>query len=47
MIEIDKNTNQETLNDKRKRVCDLFCELHLNAISQLRLEDPKFKQLIQ
>lgn len=48
MIEIDKiNLNQVTLNEKRKRVCDLFCDLHLNAISSLKLDDPRFKELIQ
>lgn len=47
MIEIDKNVNQVVLNEKRKRVCDLFCVLHRNATTQLQLDDPKFKELIQ
>jgi hypothetical protein len=47
MIEIDKNVNQVVLNEKRKRVCDLFCDLHRIAITQLQLDDPKFEELIQ
>lgn len=47
LVEVDKNPDQATLALKRKRVCDVFCDLHLKAISQLQLlSDSKFKELI-